>query len=192
ARGSVQQLLYLNSLTRDVLADERERHHPLAQSPVAVAHVAAHTVASLQPLASARGICLRFQETRGVPSITGDEYQLQRAFTNLIHNALQHSVEGSTVQVAVMRNGRDGVVFTVDDEGCGFSENALARLVEIDDRGDSEHASDQGLGIGLIIARRIALAHGGALTIHNRADRGASLRLMLPREGQENRWPSCA
>lgn len=97
----------------------------------------------------------------------------------MIGNALQHTPEGAPVAVQIEQETRedgDWAVLSVRDEGPGIAPNLLPTLFDRFARG----AGSQGLGLGLYLARGIAKAHGGALTVESRLGAGTTFRLSIP------------
>jgi signal transduction histidine kinase len=107
----------------------------------------------------------------------GKPMGLKRCLTNLISNAIKF---GGGVSVTV----EDGaaLVIAVRDQGPGIPAEHLARVFEPFYRVESSRNRDTGgTGLGLCIARDIAQAHGGALTLSNLPQRGLQATLTLPR-----------
>ena len=107
--------------------------------------------------------------------ISADSAQIEQALINLLHNAVDASLEtGGGVSMGWRANG-DGVEVFIDDEGHGImnSTNLFVPFFT---------TKPEGSGIGLALSRQIAEAHGGSLTVNNRPDRtGAEALLRLPR-----------
>jgi signal transduction histidine kinase len=104
---------------------------------------------------------------------------LKRCLTNLISNAIKF---GGGVSVIV----EDGaaVIIRVRDQGPGIPVEHLARVFEPFYRVESSRNRDTGgTGLGLCIARDIAQAHGGALSLMNLPQHGLEATLILPRSG---------
>ncbi len=100
------------------------------------------------------------------------------ALENLIRNALRFSPAGSTVCVVAKETGTDAVI-CIRDAGPGIPENEIARLFEPFVRG-SNQATGNGFGLGLAIAKRAAVRHGGSLEARNIAPHGLLMCLTLP------------
>jgi len=115
---------------------------------------------------------------RTLPLIRGDGGRLRQVLSNLIDNAVKYSPEGDLVEVrATAVNGR--VVVDVTDHGSGIAP-ADQRLVFEKFGRVSGTSAKPGSGLGLYIARAIAEAHGGELSVTSAPGMGATFTLTLP------------
>jgi signal transduction histidine kinase len=107
----------------------------------------------------------------------GKPQALKRCLTNLVSNAVKYG-GGATV---VVEDGA-ALVLRVRDEGPGIPADQLEQVFEPFYRLESSRNSDTGgTGLGLSIARDVAQAHGGSVTLLNRAPRGLEAVVTLPR-----------
>jgi signal transduction histidine kinase len=106
--------------------------------------------------------------------IRADPDQLEQLLINLVHNASDAALQtGGGVSVGWRREGRSFELW-IEDEGAGLT-NASNIFVPF------FTTKPGGSGIGLVLSRQIAEAHGGSLTLENRADRqGCRAFLRLP------------
>jgi two-component system, OmpR family, sensor kinase len=108
-----------------------------------------------------------------------DADRLRQAVENLVANALHHSPPGAAVAVTVDQEVRDDgpwAVILVHDEGPGIPPATRPHLFERFQHGPGS----QGLGLGLYLARQIAQAHGGDLTLADGYQTGAHFQLAVP------------
>jgi signal transduction histidine kinase len=114
-------------------------------------------------------------------TVRGDAAALQQLFANLLFNAAQSLEPGGRVQIdAAEADG--GVDVIIADDGVGISRENLARMER-----PFFSTKANGTGLGLPIARQIAAAHAGSLSIDSEPGRGTTVRVRLPAE--TNRSP---
>jgi signal transduction histidine kinase len=128
------------------------------------------------PLAAAGGITLEVAETS--LEATGDPAATERTLSNLLDNAVKFSSARSRVRVLV-RETLGTVEIEVEDSGMGIPASQHARVFEPFARLDREKP---GAGLGLSIARELAEAQGGRLSLSSEPGRGSSFVLTLRRE----------
>ncbi len=109
--------------------------------------------------------------------ISGRPRALRRCLTNLIDNAIRY---GQRARVEVEERAAE-LAIRVLDEGPGMPEAELERAFEPFWREASRSRETGGTGLGLGIARNIARAHGGEVTLKNRGGGGLEATLTLPR-----------
>jgi len=148
-------------------------------APVDLADIAARLVGARGVTGEGQGVQLAFHRGVGPAIVWGDAARLERVLENLIDNAVSFSPTGGTVDVAVWGDG-EHVTLSVVDQGPGIPAHAREKVFERfhSDRPPSE-AFGSHSGLGLAIARTIATAHDGALTIAERPDGGSGACLVL-------------
>jgi len=112
--------------------------------------------------------------------ITGDEYWLRIMLSNLIDNALKFVPPESTIDVGIIKNGRDEVEMWVADEGPGVADADLENLSKRFFRSKSS-PTVPGSGLGLSIVQWVANAHHWKLEFLNREKGGLKALLTIPR-----------
>ncbi len=118
---------------------------------------------------------VRAEIARGLPLIQADPLRLRQALDNLVANALLHS--GSTDDVVVRARNADGsVLISVVDTGVGVHPAEQERIFE---KGVRLDEARPGSGIGLALARAIAEAHGGTLSVDSVPGQGATFNLSV-------------
>lgn len=103
---------------------------------------------------------------------------LHRGVTNLVENAVRF---GAEVTIRLVVSGTT-LVIDVEDDGPGISDARKQEMLEPFVRGDDARTMDEstGFGLGLSIARAIAITHGGELSLHDREPHGLIVRMRLP------------
>ena len=117
------------------------------------------------------------EESKAV-SVLGDGGLLQRAFDNVLQNALDHTPPGKSVKLS-LSTGNERIRLIVADEGPGAPEDLLQHLFEPFFRADKSRGG-KGWGLGLAIARDIIQAHNGHISARNRDEGGLEVILELP------------
>ncbi len=149
-----------------------------------VVAVVGEAVESVAPLARSRDLELQ-AELQPVPPVTGDSERLAQLVGNLISNALKFTPRGGRVTVRTFTDERSAVI-EVEDTGVGIPAGEQSRLFQRFFR--SSTATEQaipGTGLGLVISRAIAEAHGGRISVDSEAGVGTRFRVELPLEPDE-------
>ena len=111
--------------------------------------------------------------------LLGDSRMLQRMLSNILDNAVKYTPPGGEVKVSVSEANRD-IVITIHDTGIGISGADLTRIFERFYRGEQSR-SEPGTGLGLSLARAIARAHGGNITVTSELNQGSTFTITLPK-----------
>ncbi len=111
-----------------------------------------------------------------------DGVLVEQALVNLLENAAKYTRADSPIEIRASVEDRE-LVIEVADRGPGIAAGDEERIFEKFYRGQIE-GGPTGAGLGLAIARAIAVAHGGRLVAKNREGGGAVFLLMLPIEGE--------
>jgi len=155
--------------------------HEAKEEAVNVNDVARETVAFLAPDVAARGATLNVS-LQNPAVVRGDRVHLQQVLVNLILNGLDAMAatppDRRTILVTTSpRNGQ--VELTVTDQGAGIPTAILPRVFD-----PFFSTKNDGMGMGLSVARGIVDAHGGRIVAENNVDRGATMRVLLPRRSR--------
>lgn len=147
--------------------------------PVDLVAVIARAIASAQSLAEQRQIALALDPPAGAWTTEGDAYLLGRAMTNLLDNALHHAPEGGTISAAWQASA-EVFILRIADTGPGIAPQDLPHLFAPFYRGEvSRNRATGGAGLGLTIAQRILVAHGGTIAAGNQPEGGALFTVTL-------------
>jgi signal transduction histidine kinase len=113
--------------------------------------------------------------------VEADSEQIRQVLVNLTLNALDVMPSGGTLEINV-KPSADSVAVSVLDTGPGIRQELMPRLFE-----PFVSTKETGLGLGLVISRRIVEEHGGRLVAANRLEGGACFTLKLPTEARSNK-----
>lgn len=92
-----------------------------------------------------------------------DRALMERAFTNLIYNAIVHNDEDTEIFITLYQE--DKIYIEIEDNGRGMSEEDLAKLFERYYRGTNTGERHKGSGLGMNIAKQIIEVHGGIIEV---------------------------
>jgi len=179
-RGSLDEVNWLIRLAEDLLLLSRAT----AGAGLARARV------ELEPLLlDGLDVGLRLADGTGVmvgagavepAAVLGDATALRRLLLILVENAVKYTPEGGLVELSLTRAG-DEVCLAVRDTGIGIDRADAARVFEPFVRLDDARSRETGgAGLGLAIARSIAVAHGGRITLDSAPKEGSAFTVHLP------------
>ena len=104
---------------------------------------------------------------------------LNRALSNLIDNAIQHTPEGGTVTIQSIQNGKD-VSLEISDSGNGIPESDIPHIFDRFYQVDKSRSNSSGAGLGLSIAQKILELHGAKITVKSLLNKGTTFKILMP------------
>jgi len=154
-----------------------------SREPVDLSALLRSAAQAHQPRADAKRITLTVTTPAAACTLAADEHLLTRVIGNLIDNALRHTPEQGRIELCCAHTA-DEAAFTVTDTGPGIAPADLPHLFTPLYRGEASRSrATGGAGLGLAIAHRILLAHGGTLTACNIPPNGARFTGRIPTSG---------
>lgn len=145
--------------------------------PIDLADVARRAAGLLAVRAASNNVRIdKPQDIDALPA-TGEFRRALQVLVNLVGNAVRYSPEGGMVWLRTERDG-DKAVVIVADQGRGIALEDQARIFEKFERVDTDEPG--GSGLGLYIARRLARAMGGDVTVDSAPGMGARFLFSLP------------
>jgi len=171
-----QQTTRLSHIVDDMflLARADAGNFPVRKTPLYLDELVDEVVRAARVLAGPRQVEIHLETPPGL-AMTGDEELIRRMVGNVLGNAVRYSPAGSAVQVRVLDfPGRFEIA--VHDAGPGIPLSAQPHVFERFYRADTarSHANLSGAGLGLPLARWIARAHGGDVTLLRSSDQGTT------------------
>jgi PAS domain S-box-containing protein len=176
----VDDLLEISRINRGTFALRKER--------VEVTTIVRNAVETSEPLIQAGRHRLSVSLPEEPLWLEGDPVRLAQILANLLNNAAKYTDEGGKISVHARRRD-DAVIVSVLDNGVGIAADALPRMFEMFSRGDrSSGRSQDGLGIGLALSRRLAQMHGGTIDAHSEGPgKGSEFTVRLPLATDQSR-----
>jgi PAS domain S-box-containing protein len=149
-----------------------------AGEPVALVDLAEVVQAVVRTAAADLRAASARVDVRGPVCVLGHRGELVDVVLNLVVNAVQAREEGRPNAIAI-ELGREGAnaVVRVTDQGRGIAPSHMKRLFE---PFFTTKAPGEGTGLGLSLARKIVLAHGGSIDVASEVGRGSTFTVRLP------------
>ncbi len=144
------------------------------------------TVDKIKPQAPAHAFTVELPAA--LPPVKADPIRVERIIYNLLENAVKYSPPGGEIKAFARKDG-DFLVVGVADRGIGISRSQQAKLFAPFQRlEEAKSVRDRGVGLGLMVCRRLAEAHGGTIRMESEPGQGSTFFFSLPltKDGQRN------
>ncbi|MBR4341454.1 MAG: HAMP domain-containing protein [Lachnospiraceae bacterium] len=138
--------------------------------PVNLVHIFEEIVRSALAISAERGIQIAMHRESNVYMIMGDYDRLRQMFIVILDNAIKFSNPGKTIHLN-LRSEKRKVICSIKDEGIGISEEELPNIFEKFYKSKLRQNA-KGTGLGLPIAKQIALKHGGTIDVKSKVGKG--------------------
>ncbi len=132
-----------------------------------------------QAAAQAKGLSWRTQLPADLPTVSIDPNQMAQVIGNLVANAIQYTATGGRISIEAGQK-IDRVWIVVEDTGSGITPEVSVHIFDPFYRGVPGQRFPQGMGLGLAIARDIARAHGGDISVQSEVGRGSRFTVEVP------------
>ncbi|GEM_PF-601706 len=109
--------------------------------------------------------------------IIGDFDKLLQVFTNIVENAAKYSLEDRPIHIT-LQSKKSFVILAVTDQGKGIPEIILSHIFDEFYRGSQE---EEGMGIGMFIAKNIINEHKGLIKVFSKINKGTTFEIYLPK-----------
>ncbi len=190
-RGELPNPEYLANLAREIELAERlvgtpapeSEREPIERVPAPQNADLVEILGSLATayrLAHGGRIRIEFIAERPQLPVLADPVALQRAFRNVLDNAIKYTPDGGEVRIRAGSAGHQAFV-VVKDTGMGMSPEERARAFDYAFRGAGAVASGtRGKGLGLAVTKEILESNGGKISLSSEAGYGSEVTIMLP------------
>ncbi len=143
-----------------------------------VRRVAGHVIQLLQPAAEAGGIKLTL---RGADAwVIGDERGIRQTLLNLCSNAIKYNRPGGTATISMAPISSTTVRISVIDTGFGIAPDDIPRLFQPFDRLAAAESTVEGVGLGLVLTKKLVEEMGGSLGVRSTLGSGSRFWFDLP------------
>jgi signal transduction histidine kinase len=155
--------------------------------PTSLPDLLRRTIAPLSDFARALSVEIKVLSPGALKTISCDSETLTTALRAMVKNAVEHSPAEGEVRIEVHRVRRGSepwIELAVSDTGDGIVEADRNKAFDFFWQGEGgKRGGYGGIGIGLAIARQVAIRHGGRMVIEGREPTGARVSMLLPQPG---------
>lgn len=116
---------------------------------------------------------------KGLGPVEADPEYLEHVISNLLDNAVKYSPAGSGVRISLRQDG-DFALIGISDLGKGISREDLEKLFQPFERLAESRITKPGLGLGLLLCKRIVEIHGGKIWVESTLGKGSTFWFTLP------------
>lgn len=135
----------------------------------------------LNTRASKFGVNLKVDVDKSLPAFVGERAYFEIALRHLVDNAIKFSPHEKNATVKITAHACDQyVAIDIADEGSGIPPGDRSLLFETFHQVDREKHEQQGAGVGLAIAKHVAMLHEGTIELFSEPDKGSIFRLLIP------------
>ena len=152
----------------------------LEKRPTDLSEVVKQEIESLTISASGRDLSFKLKLGKTIPKLLIDEAKIRQVIMNFADNALYYSKPGSAISIELKKEG-DSVLFTVKDTGIGVPVEEQGHLfTKFYRAANARKQRPDGTGVGLYLAKRVVLAHGGSIVFDSVEGKGSTFGFRLP------------
>ena len=149
------------------LAKVESRQAPLSQEPVSLAEVMLECQNMIEPQAQQRGICMTFLQFDTPCFVLADRTRVKQVVINLLSNAIKYNIKQGAVEVDYTLSAPGHIRVNIRDSGVGLHPDQLAQLFQAFNRLGQEGGSEEGTGIGLMVAKKLVELMGGTIGVES-------------------------
>ncbi|WP_297128439.1 cell wall metabolism sensor histidine kinase WalK [uncultured Eubacterium sp.] len=164
----VSNILKLNKVENNELCTKKERYNLSCQL--------SQSLLDMESLWEEKGINIDFDVEDDV-YIDSDKELLQIVWTNLFSNAIKFTPKGGNIGVKLQKH-TDRIMISINDTGCGMSEETISHIFEKFYQGDTSH-SEKGNGLGLSLVKRIIDLTGSEISVESELGKGTTFTITL-------------
>lgn len=119
-----------------------------------------------------------------LPAVAADPLRVERIVYNLLENATKYSPEESEISISARKRG-NLVITEVTDRGSGIAPPDHEKIFELFQQLDTPARARRGVGLGLVVCKRLVEAQGGWIKVDSAVGKGSSFSFALPVPGKK-------
>lgn len=152
----------------------------LETSSLNMAKLISEEMEQLKQTAAGKQLTLRFEAPENFPDLELDQNKIRQVIMNLIDNAIYYSKPGTTITIELLQAPGE-IVFRVRDHGIGVPKGEQHHLfTKFYRASNARRVRPDGTGIGLFMAKKVIIAHGGTVIFETKEGEGSVFGFRLP------------
>lgn len=149
----------------------------LKKEPVDIDNIVKNLIAKKRISTSSHQLLVDFPEE--LPMVFADRLRAELILLNLLSNAIKYSTEGTNIRLSA-RTEDDHLTISVSDQGVGIPADKQTLIFQAFERLENTARPAKGLGLGLVVCKRLVEAHGGKIWVESNPDKGSTFSFTLP------------
>ena len=178
-----QEIIRLNRMVNDILDFSKlEADTVLEKEPVNIVKLIEESINQVSVLTEEHHLKIEVSKDEDIPDVELNYDSIERAFTNLMSNAIKYSPENGTISVKILNlKDTDEVEVTVTDQGCGIAPEHQKKIFDRFYRVENNTHTIKGTGLGLnLVQTTIEKHHGGHVFVESEVGKGSTFGFVLP------------
>ena len=149
----------------------------LRNEAVSISHLSDAVISRLKERGTPQQFIMEFPSD--LPAVEADSLRVERILYNLLENATKYSPERSEIKVS-SRKEQEFVVTKIADQGIGMSPEDQNKIFELFERVGRPSTFSRGIGLGLVVCKRLVEAQGGWIKVDSELGKGSTFSFALP------------
>ncbi|MDP2430902.1 MAG: PAS domain S-box protein [Pseudomonadota bacterium] len=154
----------------------------LSREAVSLTEVMRECQAMTDPQAQQRSIHMNFLPCDNAWFINADQIRIKQVLINLLSNAIKYNRAHGTVMVACTAITPERIRISIKDSGMGLPAEKMAQLFQPFNRLGQEAGSEEGTGIGLVVAKQLVELMGGGIGVESTVGMGSEFWIEMNRD----------
>jgi len=167
--GAGDQIEYMNKIVSDLQDYAKEVEPKLVETSISGLIDETLSMTSIP-----ENVKISVVVEKGLPKLIVDPALMKRVFTNLVINALEAMPDGGRLKIEASVKGEEALI-DFHDTGVGIAEENLDKMFQ-----PLFTTRAKGMGLGLVVAKRLVEAHSGEITIRSKVGEGSAFTVKLP------------
>lgn len=179
-QSNIEELENLTKLSEGLLRLAHTDNNSLVKAPVSASSIAGVAVQRITPHAEANNVAIKTNFAKDA-FVLAEDISATEALVTILDNAVKYSPTSSVIHFTTKKDQKT-VKFIVKDEGVGIAPSEQAHIFDRFYRSDTSRTKQgtTGYGLGLAIAKSIAEAHGGSISVKSAQGKGSTFTIILP------------